>query len=172
MLARVSLLMSLLTSEGAMNVNVNVGWQMTSSPPRIFHWRKSLLLPCSESLSTWQTINFHPPGDFIKEVNVLVSGHFVTKPLHPQHQRKGLGHYQRKENWEQRRNTFFRECSLLGSVSLHFVVEFDPPHQFSQFELGSCAAQAASGRMYCIYEFWATVAQFLSFILPPHLPWV
>ena len=70
-------------------------------------------------------------------------------------------------------NTFFRECSMLGSVSLHFVVEFDTPHQFSQFELCSCAAQAASALMYCIYEFWGTtVAQFLSFILRPHLSWV
>ena len=32
---------------------------------------------------TWQPINF------MKEVNVLVLGHFVTKPLHPEPQRSG-----------------------------------------------------------------------------------
>ena len=151
---------------------LNVGWQMTSSPPRIFLWRKNLLLPCSESLWTWQPINFHPPSDFIKEVNVLVPGHFVTKPQHPQLQRKGLGHYQRKENWEQRMKHFFPAlpnirisfpafCCWIWSAPIFTVWAHVRPWRL-----------AWAGRA-CIYEFWATtVAQFLSFISPPQLPWV
>ena len=147
---------------------------MTSSPPRIFLWRKNLLLPCSESLWTWQPINFHPPSDFIKEVNVLVPGHFVTKPQHPQLQRKGLGHYQRKENWEQRMKHFFPALPNIRISFPAFCCWIWSAPIFTVWALLMCSPSGWPGlgaRVFMNFEqqlwpsFWASYR-------PPQLPWV